>query len=321
MKSAMFDAIVLGAGPAGLTAGIYLARAKMRTLIVNEGTAGGQMVLTHEVANYPGVESTSGYQLATTMKNQAAKFGCIIRSNASVTRLDIRGEMKTVEVNGNEVFTAPAVILAPGGRPRMLGVPGEEDFKGKGISYCATCDGDFFQDRDIVVVGGGNSALEEAVSLTRYARSVNIVHQFDHFQAFAHAVQEAKAYPKIRFTMESTIAEFVGEESLRMVRIRNLVTGATTASDVDGAFIFIGYAPNTEKLAGHVDLNGAREIIVDPLLQTGVPGVFAAGDAVAKRYRQITTAVADGTVAALGAIDYVRTAAVPRRAAEMAGAD
>lgn len=307
MSSTSFDAIVIGAGPAGLTAGIYLARAKMRTLILNEGTVGGQLVLTHEVANYPGVESTSGYQLATTMKNQAQSFGCTIRSNVSVTRLDLHGETKIVEVNGRETFSAPAVILAPGGRSRTLGVPGESDLRGKGISYCATCDGDFFQDKNIIVVGGGNSALEEAVSLTKYAASVTIVHQFDHFQASAHAVEEAKQNPKISFIMESTIAGFIGQDSLGGVRIKHIPAGEITETAIDGVFIFIGYIPNTESLRGVVDLNQAGEIKVGPLLETNVPGVFAAGDSITKRYRQITTAVADGTIAALSAIDYHRT--------------
>jgi thioredoxin reductase (NADPH) len=302
-----YDVIVVGGGPAGLTAGIYLARAKMRTLILNEGTVGGQTVLTHEIANYPGIESISGYQLATTMKNQAKKFGCTIRSNITVTKLDLAGDIKSVEVNGNEEFTAPAVILATGGRSRALGVPGEEDFKGKGISYCATCDGDFFQDKDIIVVGGGNSALEEAVSLTRYVRSATIVHQFDHFQAFPHAVEEAKRNPKLSFVMESTITEFIGTESLERVTIKNLITGEVIEKTIDGVFVFIGYVPNTEKLNGILDLNNAGEIVVSSLLGTSVPGVFAAGDSIAKRYRQVTTAVADGTVAALSAIDYLRT--------------
>jgi thioredoxin reductase (NADPH) len=317
MTPTSFDVIVIGAGPAGLTAGIYLARAKMRTLILNEGTVGGQLVLTHEVANYPGVESTSGYQLATTMKNQALRFGCTIRSNVSVTGLDLDGEIKTVEVNGRETFTALAVILAPGGRSRTLGVPGEADLRGKGISYCATCDGDFFQDKDIIVVGGGNSALEEAVSLTKYASTVTIVHQFDHFQASAHAVEEAKHNPKIRFVMESTIAEFIGQDSLERVGIKHIPTGEITESAIDGVFIFIGYMPNTETLRGIVDLNQAGEIKVSPLLETNVPGVFAAGDSITKRYRQITTAVADGTVAALRAIDYVQTVTEHRPVEEL----
>jgi thioredoxin reductase (NADPH) len=301
-----YDVIVVGAGPAGLTAGIYLARAKMHTLILNEGAVGGQTVLTHEIANYPGIESISGYQLATTMKNQAKKFGCTIRSNISVTKLDLAGKMKSVEVNGKEEFTAPAVILATGGRSRTLGVPGEENFKGKGISYCATCDGDFFQDKDIIVVGGGNSALEEAVSLTKYVRSLTIVHQFDHFQAFPHAVEEAKRNPKISFLMESTITEFTGNDSLERAKIKNIVTGGVIEKEIDGAFVFIGYVPNTGKLRGVLDLNNAGEIVVSPLLETSLPGVFAAGDSIAKRYRQVTTAVADGTIAALTSIEYLR---------------
>lgn len=300
-----YDVIVIGAGPAGLTAGIYLGRAKKRTLILNEGTVGGQMVLTHEIANYPGVESISGYQLAATMKKQAITFGCTIRSNVAVTKFDLGGKVKTVEVNSKETFSAPAVILAMGGRSRMLGVPGEEKFKGKGISYCATCDGDFFQDKDIIVVGGGNSALEEAVSLTKYARSVTIVHQFDHFQAFAYAIDEARRHPKIRFIMQSTIAEFVGDDALRNVKIRNVLSGEITELEIDGAFVFIGYMPNTEGFTGTVKLNAAGEIVVSQSLETDVPGVFAAGDSIQKRYRQVTTAVADGTIAALSAIDFV----------------
>jgi len=306
MTAKSFDAIVIGAGPAGLTAGIYLARAKMKTLILNEGPVGGQMVLTHEIANYPGVQTTSGYQLATVMKNQARSFGCEIRANVSVTRMDLKGEVKLVEINGRELYTAPAVILAPGGRSRMLGVPGEAELRGKGISYCATCDGDFFQDKDIIVVGGGNSALEEAVSLTKYARSVLIVHQFDHFQAFPHAVQEAERNPKIRFRMESRIVAFLGEESLERVIIEHQPTGEKSEISVDGAFVFIGYVPNTETLAGHVALNGAGEMVVGQGLETSLPGVFAAGDSIVKRYRQITTAVADGTIAALSAVEYLR---------------
>ena len=321
MNTRNYDVIVVGGGPAGLTAGIYLARARMRTLILNEGSVGGQMVLTHEVANYPGVESTSGYQLATTMKNQAKKFGCTIRSNVAVERMELAGETKTVWISGEEPVTANAVILAPGGRSRVLGVPGEETFKGKGISYCATCDGDFFQDRDIIVVGGGNSALEEAVSLTKYARSVRVVHQFDHFQAFAHAVEEARRNPKIEFVMESTIAEFLGGESLEAVTIRNLASSELTRTPIDGVFIFIGYVPNTEDLRGIVDLNPAGEILVSPSLETSLSGVFAAGDAVAKKYRQITTAVADGTVAAMAAMDYLRSQRVEHTSEELVHAE
>jgi thioredoxin reductase (NADPH) len=307
MDNHHFDVIVLGGGPAGLTAGIYLARAKMKTLILTEGTAGGQMILTHEIANYPGVESISGYELANIMKHQAREFGCVIKSNVKISNLVLEGSAKSVEVNGKDVYTANAMILSVGGKPRSLHVPGEEEFKGKGISYCATCDGDFFQDKNIIVVGGGNSALEEAVSLTKYAKRVTVLHQFDHFQAFEHAIEEARRNNKISFVMESKIVEFIGDESLRRVRIQHQASGRITEMDVDGVFILIGYEPNTGKLKEKVDLTDSNEIIVDGSLQTGVAGVFAAGDAVHKRYRQITTAVADGTVAALGAIEYVRS--------------
>jgi thioredoxin reductase (NADPH) len=308
MSTSAYDAIVVGGGPAGLTAGIYLARAKMQTLILNEGTAGGQMVLTHEVANYPGVESISGHQLATTMKQQAQRFGCTIRSNVSVTQLHLHGDTKSIEINNRETFTASIVILAPGGRSRALGVPGELELRGKGISYCATCDGDFFQDRNIIVVGGGNSALEEAVSLTKYAASVTVIHQFDQFQASVFAVEDAKRNPKIRFIMESTVASFIGQDALEAVTVKHIPTGEITEMVIDGVFIFIGYVPNTEFLRGIVDLNPAGEIRVGPLLEMSIPGVFAAGDAITKRYRQITTAVADGTVAALSAIEHHRIA-------------
>ncbi len=300
-----FDVIVIGAGAAGLTAGIYLSRAKVSTLILNEGAVGGQMVLTHEIANYPGVESISGYQLARNMKTQAQKFGCVIKSNVKITNLDIAGEIKSVEVNNKEVYTAHSIILATGGKSRTLGVPGEEQFKGKGISYCATCDGDFFQDKEIIVVGGGNSALEEAVSLTKYASKVTIVHQFDNFQALEHYVEEAKNNSKINFIMESKIIEFAGDESLKKVWIQNQATQEIAEMNVDGVFIFIGYVPNTEKIGDKIALNNYGEIIVDKNMATNIAGVYAAGDSIAKRYRQVTTAVADGTIAALSASEYV----------------
>lgn len=302
-----FDVIVIGAGAAGLTAGIYLSRAKVNTLILNEGAVGGQMVLTHEIANYPGVESISGYELARIMKSQAQKFGCTIKSNLKITGMNLQDEIKEVTVNNKDVYTAYSVIIATGGKSRTIGVPGEDGFKGKGISYCATCDGDFFQDKEIVVVGGGNSALEEAVSLTKYASKVTIVHQFDHFQAFEHYIEEARKNPKINFIMESKIIEFSGDEKLERIKIQNQSTGEITDMTIDGVFIFIGYVPNTEKIAGIVDLNQYGEIVVDKNMSTNIKGVYAAGDSIAKRYRQVTTAVADGTIAALSAAEYVNT--------------
>ncbi len=300
-----YDSIVLGAGPAGLTAGIYLSRARLRTIIIDEGTIGGQMILTHEIANYPGVESISGYQLANIMKKQAKSFGCDIKSNVAVSEINLDGEVKSITLSDGKTYTANSVILSPGGRSRTLGVPGENIFKGKGISYCATCDGDFFTDKEIIVIGGGNSALEEAVSLTKYASKVTIVHQFDHFQAFEHAVEEARSNPKIKFIMQSAITAFNGSEKLESVDIKDLVTGTITSFRTDGTFVFIGYIPNTEFLKGKIELNKWGEIMVGNDMSTNVVGVFAAGDSTAKRYRQVTTAVGDGTVAALAASNYI----------------
>ncbi|HLO91342.1 MAG TPA: FAD-dependent oxidoreductase [Lentimicrobium sp.] len=300
-----FDAIIIGGGPAGMTAGIYLSRARLKTLILSDGVMGGQMVLTHEIANYPGVENISGYQLSTIMKNQAKKFGCVVKANTMVHDLELNGSVKRIELSDGSVYTAETVILTPGGRSRTLNVPGEAELKGRGISYCATCDGDFFTDKEIFVVGGGNSALEEAVSLTKYASKVTIVHQFDHFQAFQHAVEEAAENQKITFMMESAIVNFIGEEKLESVDVKDLKTGNITRYRTDGTFIFIGYVPNTEFLKGRVAMNNYNEIIVNSDMQTNIPGVFAAGDSIVKRFRQVTTAVGDATVAALAASDYL----------------
>ncbi|MFZ2323051.1 MAG: FAD-dependent oxidoreductase [Ignavibacteriaceae bacterium] len=300
-----FDVIVVGAGAAGLTAGIYLSRAKVKTLILNEGTVGGQMVLTHEIANYPGVENISGYELARTMKSQAIKFGCIIKSNIKISNLDISDEIKKVTVNNKDIYTSNAIIISTGGKSRMIGALGEDKFKGKGISYCATCDGDFFQDKEIIIVGGGNSALEEAVSLTKYASKVNVIHQFDNFQTFEHYVDEAKKNEKISFIMESKIIEFVGDEKLELVKIQHQATKEISEMKIDGVFIFIGYVPNTEPLEGLIELNNWKEIVVDKDMKTNVTGVFAAGDSIQKKYRQVTTAVSDGTIAALSAAGFI----------------
>lgn len=299
-----FDVIVIGAGPAGLTAGIYLARAKQRALILDQGTVGGQVILTHAVANYPGLPELSGYQLAATMRGQAQEFGCTIISNVNLGEIDLASNVKRVEAGG-EVYTARAVIIAVGGEPRTLGLPSEARLRGKGISYCATCDGDFFTGEDIVVVGGGNSALEEAVSLTQYARSITLVHQFDHFQGYAHAIRAATENPKISFLMESEVQEFVGADALEKVLVVSKKDGTVTEIQATGAFIFIGYVPSTGRFAEFVKTNTNGEIVTDQCMATNVPGVFAAGDTREKRFRQITTAVADGTIAALSAMEYL----------------
>ena len=302
----IFDVIIIGAGAAGLTAGIYSSRAKLSTLILNEGAVGGQMILTEEIANYPGVETMKGYELAGIMKNQAKSFGCKIKSNIKISNYKFEGDIKKIELTDGRSFKGKTVILTPGGRPRSLEIEGEDAFRGKGISYCATCDGDFFTGKEVVVVGGGNSALEEAVALTKFATKVTIVHQFGQFQAFEHAIQEAKQNPKIEFVMESELRGFYGNGQLQKVTIQHLQTGKISELKTDGTFIFVGYQPNTETLQGLVMLNERKEIVVDSEMKTNIKGVFAAGDCINKRYRQVTTAVAEGTIAALSASEYLR---------------
>jgi thioredoxin reductase (NADPH) len=304
-----YDIIVLGAGPAGLTAGIYAARARRSVLILDSGTVGGQTVLTDKVANYPGVAETSGRELSQTMVQQARSFGCEVKPFARIAEVDLAGEVKALTLKNGDRVTAAAVIVATGGVPRKLGLDGEAQFVGKGISYCATCDGDFFTDSPIAVIGGGNSALEEAVSLSRYASQITVIHEFDHFQAEPWIVAEAQANEKIGFLMNQRVLDFTGETGLACVRSADKDGDAITETTVDGCFVFVGYVPNTEALAGQVELTERGEVVTDDALRTSLPGVFAAGDVRRKRVRQITTAVADGTVAALSALEYLSEAA------------
>lgn len=298
--------MILGGGAAGLTAGIYASRAKLDTIILNEGVVGGQVVLTNEIANYPGVETVKGYELSNIMRKQAKDFGATIRTSLNLIRYNLEGEIKEVENDDGRVFKAKTVIIASGGKPRALGIPGENDFEGRGVSYCATCDADFFQDKKLLVIGGGNSALEEAVTLTKFASKVTIIHQFDHFQAFEHAIEEVKNNPKIDFIMSSEPRAYIGEDRLEKVRIENMLNGEISEIETDGVFVFIGYEPNTLKVKDIVKLNEKNEIVVDSDMKTNIPGVFAAGDCIAKKYRQVTTAVAEGTIAALSAAEYLR---------------
>ncbi|RLC53634.1 MAG: pyridine nucleotide-disulfide oxidoreductase [Candidatus Cloacimonadota bacterium] len=307
MNAEHYDAIVLGAGAAGLSAGIYLARANLKTLIINEGSIGGQMVLTHAVANYPGVREASGREISQVMKNQAKEFGCDIESNVEITKLDLTSKKKMVEIDDDEIFTADVMILATGGKPRKLGAKNEDKFKGLGISYCATCDGDFYTGKDVIVVGGGNSALEEAVSLTKWVKSITVIHQFDNFQAHEYAIEQAEKNSKISFILESKITEYLGEQNVEGVIIQNQKTGEFSELKTDGVFVYIGYIPNTDKLKDVIHLNEREEVLSDENMQTNIKGVFVAGDVREKKYRQITTAVSDGTIAALSAIEYLQS--------------
>ena len=223
-----------------------------------------------------------------------------------VCRYLLEEKIKKVELEDGRYFQAKTVILTPGGKPRSLNIPGEDRYKGTGISYCATCDGDFFTGKEVVVVGGDNSALEEAVALTQFATKVTVVHQFDRFQAFKHAVEEAEKNQKIHFIMESELRGFYGNGVLEGVEIEHLPTGKRTTLKTGGTFIFVGYEPNTGSVGGQVQMNDRNEIVVDAAMKTNVGGVFAAGDCINKRYRQVTTAVAEGTIAALSAAEYLR---------------
>lgn len=300
-----YDVIILGAGPAGLTAGIYLSRSRMKTLIVDTGAPGGQMNLTEKVVNYPGVLEDSGASIAFTMRQQAEKFGCDILMQAEITKMDIKSEIKTFEIEDEGTYSAKAVIIASGGKPRSLGITGEAEFQGRGISFCATCDGEFFTDKEIAVIGGGNSALEEAVELTKFASKVTIIHEFNEFQAHKWAVEEAKANPKINFLLNQKVTEFKGDEKINAVISRDKETEKINTTEIEGAFTFIGYVPNTEMFKGTIKMNSRNEIITNEKLETNIPGVYATGDCREKKYRQITTSVADGTIASIEASEYI----------------
>jgi thioredoxin reductase (NADPH) len=300
-----YDVIVLGGGPAGLTAGIYLGRGRIPTLILDTGTIGGQTVLSYSVANYPGVEVTSGRAISRTMLRQAKTFGCDVKAYAKISRVELTGPQKVVELGDGSQVTCRAMIIATGGVPRKLGLASEEEFVGKGISYCATCDGDLFTDKPIAVFGGGNSALEEALALTKFASHVTIIHDFDHFQAQPWTIEEVCASPKIDRLMEQDILGFEGEPTLRRVVTSHKKTSEKSVHEVEGCFIFIGYLPNSSAFADVIPTNEHGEITTDENMATRIPGVFAAGDVRQKSVRQITTAVADGTIAAIHATSYL----------------
>jgi len=302
-----YDVIVVGAGPAGLTAAIYAARARLRTLVLDESIPGGQVKTTHKVSNYPGFpEDVKGSELAAAFAKQAERFGARIARAIEITKHDLGGPLKRFEHDEGEEVEAPAVIVATGAKPRDLGVPGETKFKGGGISYCATCDGAYFEGKDIHVIGGGNSAVEESLFLTQFARTVTIVHQLDTFQAEPASAQEALANPKVRVIWDSEPRAFLGETSLEKLRIENVKTHEVRELATDGVFVFIGMVPRTDLLKGLVPLAASGYVETDESMATPVPGLFAAGDIRVKRFRQITTAVADGTIAALAAQRFLK---------------
>jgi len=296
-----YDVVVIGGGPAGLTAAIYLARAKYRVVVVEKEKFGGQITITHEVVNYPGVERTSGAELTEIMRRQAESFGAEFLL-AEVEKLDMTGDVKTVHTSRGELKSF-GVLLATGAHPRMIGFPGEAEFRGRGVAYCATCDGEFFTGKEVFVVGGGFAAAEEAVFLTKYAKHVTILMITDDFTCAQSVADEARKHPKITVLYNTEVQEVSGDSALRAIRYRNMISGEVTehrapeGSNV-GVFVFAGYVPATGLLKGVADLTPDGYVVTDRSLKTSVDGLYAAGDVCVKPLRQVVTAVGDGALAA-----------------------
>ena len=297
----LYDVIVIGGGPAGLTAALYLARAKYRTLVVEKEKFGGQITITHEVVNYPGVKKASGESLTETMRAQAETFGAEFMLT-EVESLELSGDVKTVKTARGEL-KAFGVLLATGAHPRMVGFRGEEAFKGRGVAYCATCDGEFFTGKEVFVVGGGFAAAEEAVFLTKYARHVTILVRGEDFTCAASVADSAKNHPNITVLYNTEVEEVLGDASLKAIRYRNNQTGEVTEyrdprGDNIGVFVFAGYAPATDLIEGVAERDDQGYVITDRNQKTTVEGLYAAGDVCQKQLRQVVTAVADGAIAA-----------------------
>ena len=296
-----YDVVVVGGGPAGLTAGLYLARACYRVLVVEKETFGGQITITSEVVNYPGVGRTNGRELTEAMRVQAEGFGAEFLM-AEVTDLELDGDVRKVHT-GRGVYSCFGVLIATGAHPRMIGFPGEAEFRGHGVAYCATCDGEFFTDKEVFVVGGGFAAAEESVFLTRYARHVTVLIRGDGFSCAEATAQAALSHPKITVLTNTQVEDVSGDTALRRIRYRNSRTGeetefSTGGNDTFGVFVFAGYAPDTELVKGKVELDPQGYVITDRNQKTSQDGVYAAGDVCVKNLRQVVTAVGDGATAA-----------------------
>jgi thioredoxin reductase (NADPH) len=296
------DILIIGGGPAGLTAGIYAAQARVKTILVDQAFPGGQVATTHLVSNYPGFEKPiEGYMLTHFMTEQAKRAGVDFRQAVEVSDVDLAE--KTILVDGYETIRAKKIIIATGSSYRELSVPGEIEYKGKGLSYCATCDAKYYEGKDVVVIGGGNSAVEESLFITKFARRVTIVHQFDKLQANREAQEKAFANDKMGFIFEHEPRAFEKRPDGGMnVTIEDLKSGERKTLQCDGVFIFAGMKPNIGLFNGALELDQWGYVAADELLHTNIPGVFAAGDVRSKAYRQITTAVADGTIASITAV-------------------
>lgn len=306
----MYDVVIAGAGPAGLTAAIYLARACYRVLVIEKEKIGGQITITEEVVNYPGIEKTDGKSLTVAMYRQAENFGAEFLM-AEVEKLDVDGEYKIVHTSKGD-FSCYGILLATGAHPRMIGFEGEERFKGRGVAYCATCDGEFFTGKEIFVVGGGYAAAEESVFLTKYASHVTILIRGEDFSCSKSSADKARANEKITVLTNTEIVRVEGEDVLTTLVYKNVKTGEESVyhapkGDTFGIFVFVGYEPETSLLQGKAEIDEKGYVITDASRQTSISGVYAAGDVCQKNLRQVVTAVGDGAVAATELERYVAT--------------
>jgi len=302
----LYDVVIVGGGPAGLTAALYLARAKYRVLVLEKEQFGGQIAITHEVVNYPGIAKTSGKALTDTIQKQAERFGAEFQL-AEATGFDLGGDIKTVHTSKGD-YRCFGVLLATGAHPRMVGFKGEEEHKGRGVAYCATCDGEFFTGKEIFVVGGGYAAAEESVFLTKFARHVTILVRKNDFSCAASVADQAKNHEKITVLTNTVMEEVSGENGLTYARYKNTATGEVTeyrSEESFGVFVFAGYAPATEAVKGVVELNEHGYIVTDVSQKTSAEGVYAAGDVCIKPLRQVVTATSDGALAATELEKYV----------------
>ena len=293
-----YDTLILGGGPGGLTAGLYLCQARINTVLVDVMLPGGQVSTTHKVSNYPGfIDPQPGYMLAHYMAEQTKICGTKYKVAVDVTSLDLRN--KTIVVDAFETIKARKIIIATGASPRYLNIPGERELKGNGISYCATCDAKYFVDKEVIIIGGGNTAIEEAEFISKFAGKITIIHQFDKLQANKEAQEKAFANPKIEFVFDTEPRGFEKNGNRIRVATENLKTGELKTLEADGTFVFVGMRPNTDLIKDEIKKDKYGYLDANEDMMTSIDGVYAVGDVRSKKYRQITTAVADGTIAAI----------------------
>ncbi|GAB4545874.1 MAG: thioredoxin-disulfide reductase [Thermodesulfovibrionia bacterium] len=301
----LYDVVIIGGGPAGLTAGLYSARARLETILVEKALYGGQVMTTERIENYPGFdEGISGPELAMRMERHAKRFGLEV-VKGTVIGVSFNDKIKEVRLEDGGIYKGKTVIISTGARPRSLNIDGEERLRGRGVSYCATCDGAFFSGERVAVVGGGDSAVEEGIFLTRFADEVYIIHRRDELRATKVLQERASSNPKIRFILDTLVERIEGEDSVKALHLRNVKSNERSILDVRGVFIYIGYRPNTDIFKGIVNLDEDGYIITDEDMATSVSGVFAAGDVRAKSLKQIATAIGDGAIAAVSAERYI----------------